>query len=96
MKRVLADFAYDGRAFRGILKDWRVPRLADSPDIHGSLTECLSQFNKRQPVIKLGELSDVRISSRTDVGVSAWQNSFTFDVLEPLDLELPKMQRGLN
>jgi len=68
--------SYHGPAFNGIKKDMTVNTLWNKPDITTVLNECLNKFNKGK-IEKL--IPMVRTASRTDIGVHAVRNAFTFD-----------------
>ena len=99
-RRFLAFFSYNGKGFHGILKDHRLRKLNDHRDIFGSLNESLCQFNKnhkRLDIKKEGyDLHNIRISSRTDVGVHASMNSFTFNSSDNSEFDFSKFKKGMN
>ena len=75
MSRFLVFMGYYGPAFSGIKKDFNARSLV-KPDITTVLEQSLLKFNrgKIQKVVPT-----VRIASRTDIGVHATKNSFTFN-----------------
>lgn len=79
MSRYLVYFGYNGPAFSGIKKDFNAKSLK-KPDVYHILETALAKFNrgKIQKVVPV-----VRIASRTDIGVHATRNSFTFDTTLP-------------
>jgi tRNA U38,U39,U40 pseudouridine synthase TruA len=68
--------SYHGPAFNGIKKDMTVNSLRNKHDITTVLNDSLLKFNrgKIEKVIPV-----VRCASRTDIGVHAVRNAFTFN-----------------
>jgi tRNA pseudouridine(38-40) synthase len=87
---------YHGPGFSGVKKDFNVKSLK-KPDIYHVLERSLDHFNKKKPKVLP---STVRISSRTDIGVHATRNTFTFNTVsinaESQLLSLKALKMGLN
>ena len=76
---------YYGPAFSGIKKDFNAAKSLLKPDITHCLHHSLEQFNRGK--IKKTIPKSIRIVSRTDIGVHAVRNYFTFDTLTPNEEE---------
>jgi tRNA U38,U39,U40 pseudouridine synthase TruA len=89
--------SYYGPAFSGIKKDFNAKSLV-LPDITSVLMQGLDQFNSGKVRKVLPE--SLRIASRTDIGVHATRNAFTFNTTEPNDkeqlLKLVSFHKGMN
>jgi tRNA pseudouridine(38-40) synthase len=70
--------SYDGSGFHGIYSS----NNQSMPSVKSSLDSSLMSFNKRKSLIVPGS---IRTASRTDVGVHATKNAFTFDVQSTSD-----------
>ncbi len=80
MSRYLVYMGYFGPAFSGIKKDFNAAKSLLKPDITHCLQYALSEFNRGK--IQKTKPSSLRIVSRTDIGVHAVRNAFTFDTCE--------------
>ena len=74
--------SYYGPAFSGIKKDFNAKSLI-KPDITSVIMQALDGFNRGKTPKVLPET--VRIASRTDIGVHATRNAFTFNTITSND-----------
>ena len=69
--------SYYGPAFAGIKKDFKAHTLK-KPDIACTITDSLREFNRKHDRV----IPEIRTASRTDVGVHATRNAFTFNATQ--------------